>query len=85
MEAAWLRYPEEARRRRVEGSVEVGIRVAETGAVREVQLVRGAGDTTLDNAALEAAHATRFRPAQLGEVRVGVWYNYRFSFAVPRS
>lgn len=85
LKAAWLRYPESARKRRLEGSVEVRILVAETGGVKDVQLVTGAGDTALDNAALGAARATLFRPAHLGTEPVAVWYNYRFVFSVPHD
>lgn len=85
LKAAWLRYPEEARRKHRDGSVEVRILVAETGGVTDVQLVAGAGDTALDNAALSAARSTLFRPAHLGEQAVAVWYNYRFVFSVPKQ
>lgn len=85
LKAAWLRYPEEARKKRREGSVEVRILVAETGGVTDVQLVAGAGDSALDNAALNAARSTLFRPAHLGEQAVAVWYNYRFVFSVPKE
>lgn len=84
LRAAWLSYPEEARKRRVEGSAEVRIRVSESGGVLEVALATSAGDTALDRAALDAARTLRFRPARLGRVPVAVWYNYRFAFSLPR-
>jgi protein TonB len=83
LRAAWFAYPEEARRRRSEGDVEVRILVDTSGGVQAVELEEGAIDTTLNAAALDAARTMRFRPARRGDVPVAVWFNYRFSFALP--
>lgn len=84
LKAAWLSYPEAARKRKAEGSVEVRIHVSDSGGVLDVALATSAGDTVLDRAALEAARTLKFRPARLGTSNVAVWYNYRFVFTVPR-
>jgi protein TonB len=83
LRAAWFAYPEEARRRRSEGNVEVRILVDTAGGVAAVELEEGAADTTLNAAALAAARTMRFRPARRGDQPVTVWFNYRFSFALP--
>jgi periplasmic protein TonB len=53
--AAWLaahrRYPEEARRRSVEGDVTVRFSVAADGRVTDVSVVSGSGSSALDTAA----------------------------------
>lgn len=55
-------YTEEARRLRLEGEVVLEVRLAASGAVEVLRLIRGLGHG-LDEAAQAAARAIRFRPA----------------------
>lgn len=73
-------YPERARRAGVEGLATVRVQLDPAGAVIAVQLVQSAGSRLLDEAALAAAHASRFAPATRGQVRVSseALANYRF-------
>lgn len=57
-------YPARARRAGVEGQVMVKVRLAASGSVRQVELVSGSGSHLLDEAALAAAQASSFTPAQ---------------------
>ena len=63
-------YPERARRAGVEGEVVVKILLSAQGDVIEVRLVRSSGSRLLDDAALAAAHASRFTPARRDQVPV---------------
>jgi TonB family protein len=56
------RYTEEARRRRIEGSVQLEVVFAASGTVVVGAIIRSLG-FGLDEAAREAARAIRFRPA----------------------
>ena len=56
-------YTEEARRQRIEGEVLLVILFAASGQVRIVRIVRGLSDG-LDENAVAAAEAIRFRPAE---------------------
>ncbi|MBS0218017.1 MAG: energy transducer TonB [Proteobacteria bacterium] len=50
-----LNYPEEARRRRLQGSVMIGIGIRRDGSIESLQLVRSSGNRILDDAALRIA------------------------------
>src|SRR5204862_7345721 len=56
-------YTEEARRQRIEGEVLLEILFAASGQVRVLRIVRGLSDG-LDENAVAAAEAIRFRPAE---------------------
>jgi protein TonB len=73
-------YPERARRAGVEGVVTVRIRLDATGAILAVELVQPSGSRWLDEAALAAAHASRFAPAARESARVAseALATYRF-------
>lgn len=83
LKAAWVDYPREARKRKSEGDVEVRILVDIAGGVSSVEIERGAGDESLNQAALAAARSMRFRAARQGDRPVAVWFNYQFSFRLP--
>ena len=56
-------YTEEARRRRIEGEVLLEILFAASGQLRVLRTVRGLGHG-LDESAISAAEAIRYRPAE---------------------
>lgn len=72
-------YPEEARRRGVEGAVIMEILIDREGLVRQVSLVSGP-EESLNQAAQTAARNLRFRAAEVqGEpVAAKIRYTYRF-------
>ena len=55
-------YPSLARRRNQQGVVVLEVRLDAGGAQREIKLLRSSGVTSLDEAALKAVAAWRFRP-----------------------
>lgn len=57
------RYPQEALRRNVGGTVRVQVQVAADGSVDRLELASSSGDRYLDRAALEAVRRWRFQPA----------------------
>jgi protein TonB len=58
------RYPESARRRGIEGTVLLKMRITAQGRVEDVQVVRSAGYPELDESAMEAVRRWRFEPAR---------------------
>ncbi len=61
-------------------SVELEVRVDESGAVGDVQWAGGSRDSALVQAAIECAAAMRFFPATRGGRPVVVWCRQRFDF-----
>ncbi|MCR6495995.1 energy transducer TonB [Thermomonas sp. S9] len=57
------RYPQEALRMNIGGSVKVRVTVAPDGRVDRLELAEGSGNRYLDRAALEAVRRWTFRPA----------------------
>ncbi len=57
------RYPQQALRRNVGGSVRVLVTVAPDGSVERLELAEGSGNRDLDRAAMEAVRRWKFRPA----------------------
>ncbi|MEI6246990.1 MAG: TonB family protein [Verrucomicrobiota bacterium] len=60
-------YPERARRAGVEGRVTVRLHLSASGEVLTAQIAVSSGSASLDAAALQAAQASRFTPARIGE------------------
>lgn len=63
-------YPERARRAGVEGDVVVKVLLSARGEIRRVELARSSGSRLLDEAALAAARASQFSPAERNRVPV---------------
>jgi TonB family protein len=72
-------YPEAARREGLEADVKVELLVDETGAVREVRVVEGAGGG-FDEAAQRLARLLAFSPGTRGGRAVAVRYAWTFKF-----
>lgn len=66
-------YPESARRRGIEGTVLLKMRITEQGRVETVQVERSAGHPDLDQSAMEAVKRWRFAPARRAGEAVAVW------------
>lgn len=70
-------YPEEARRRGVEGEALVEILVDAEGRVTQATLVRSSGSTVLDRQAIRVMYDYRFAPGAGGRARVPVTFRLR--------
>jgi TonB family protein len=68
----YAKYPNAARERRVQGTVQMSILVSETGKVLDVKLVKSA-HTLLDEVSLAAVRDWIFEPATKEGVPVKVW------------
>jgi TonB family protein len=72
------RYPEEARRQRVYGSVLVRVTVDECGIVRDARAVKG--EPALVDAAVAAARQWRFTPTKVNGTPIKVMGTITFNF-----
>jgi TonB family protein len=77
-------YPPDAKALGVSGDVVLEIDVADDGRVLDARVVTAAG-RGFDEAALEAARALRFSPAEIDGVPAAVTIEYRFRFDAPPS
>lgn len=76
------KYPEIAQEAGIEGTVVVQAFIDEKGRVKETIVLKGIPNTGLDEAAVEAVRATRFRPAKQRERPVGVWISIPIHFTI---
>ncbi|RMF09429.1 MAG: energy transducer TonB [Candidatus Neomarinimicrobiota bacterium] len=76
------KYPEIAQEAGIEGTVVVQAFIDEKGRVTETIVLKGIPNTGLDEAAVEAVRATRFKPARQRERPVGVWISIPIHFTI---
>ena len=78
------RYPPEALRAGIEGTVVVNALISETGAVIKTEVIRGIkGALELDAAARRAVQRWEFEPATIRGIRVKVWMPVAIEFKKP--
>jgi protein TonB len=83
LEASTPEYPSAARRREEQGTVLVRVRVLASGQAGEVQVQKSSGMPELDKAAVAAAKASKFRPAQSVEgVPLDSWVAVPYKFVL---
>jgi len=75
-------YPEEARRRGIEGHVAVLARVDTLGNIAEAQVMNPSGEPDLDQASLAAVLRCRFRPYRDKGKLSEVYAVFRFAFRI---
>ncbi len=68
-----VQYPLDLWDRDVEGETLVRVRVSDTGAVREVEILESSGIEAFDSAAVAGAMEMRFEPATRNGKRIEVW------------
>ncbi|MCX7757811.1 MAG: energy transducer TonB [candidate division WOR-3 bacterium] len=73
-------YPELAKQAGIEGDVVVKALVDVDGRIIEVEIQKSSGNTSLDQAALEAARNAVFTPAKQRDQYVRVWVSIPFKF-----
>ncbi len=78
-------YPMGARRAGIEGSSQLKIQVLADGSVGEVQLVKSAGDSSLDDAAQKAVKQWKFKPGRTGGKAVPVWMTLSVKFELIKE
>ncbi|MFQ4142472.1 energy transducer TonB [Chlorogloeopsis sp. ULAP02] len=70
------KYPEQARRRGVEGRVEVAVDTDDKGNVTNVRLTRSSGNRQLDEAHLRQARDWKLKPSEAGRQGVTIGTEY---------
>ena len=78
-------YPMGARRAGIEGSSQLKIQVLPDGSVGEMQLVKSAGDSSLDEAAQKAVKQWKFKPGRSGGKAVPVWMTLSVKFELIKE
>ena len=73
-------YPEIAKKAGIEGTVVLQVFVDKKGRVKHTKILKGIPNTGLDEAAIKAVKAVRFKPAKQDGVAVGVWISIPFNF-----
>jgi TonB family protein len=73
-------YPDAARRKNLQGAVIAEIRIDREGKVESARAAEGSGSPLLDDAALAAVRAWKYRPATLGGKPVPSVRRVRFVF-----
>lgn len=73
------KYPDMARKLKLQGSVGLNVLISETGQVLDTKVVTSA-HPILDQAAVEAIKQWSFSPASKKGVKVKVWYPVRMAF-----
>src|SRR5262249_13307394 len=79
----FARYPEAARKLRLEGVVGLSILVSETGKVLDVKVTKST-NSILDQAAVDAVKGWEYQPATKKGVPVKVWVPVSMSFQAGR-
>ena len=78
-------YPMAARKAGIEGSSQLKIQVLPDGSVGEIQLVKSAGDSSLDEAAQKAVKQWKFKPGRTGGKAVPAWMTLSVKFELIKE
>jgi protein TonB len=73
-------YPQEARKKGMEGEVLLRVEVLASGRVGQIEVKRSSGHETLDRSALSTVKQWNFIPAQKGEAAIPLWVNIPIKF-----
>ena len=73
-------YPQEARKKGMEGEVLLRVEVLASGRVGQIEVKQSSGHVLLDRSALSTVKQWRFIPAQKGEATVSLWVNIPIKF-----
>ncbi|MEZ5197708.1 MAG: energy transducer TonB [Bacteroidales bacterium] len=73
------KYPPEAKKKGISGKVYVKIYIDETGVATDAIILRGIDE--LNQAAIDAVKAVKYKPAKLEGKEVGVWVNLSITFS----
>lgn len=76
-------YPEEMKKKGIEGNVVMDILIDQNGKVRDVKVIKSLGPE-FDQAAMEAMTKFEFRPAQINKKNVPVKIKYSIKFILER-
>ena len=77
-------YPEDLRKKGIEGKVVLKVLVDTTGKVKEVMIARSSGYTALDSSAVKAVKKFEFRPAVSNGKKISSWVTIPFVFKLAK-
>jgi protein TonB len=75
-------YPDMARTAGIEGQAVVEALVDVDGSVADARILKSSGNTSLDQAAVDAALRSKFSPAYQRDQAVRVWVSIPFRFTL---
>jgi protein TonB len=73
-------FPAILRERKVSGTVQLWVRIDETGKIVKSQIKEGSGHDAFDRAALKVAEVMQFTPALNRDQKVSVWIQVPIMF-----
>jgi TonB family protein len=77
-----LVYPEEALRKKLEGTVYLSVQIDDNGKVRDVTVDRGIG-SGCDEEAIRLIKSVRFGAVKNSGIRLKTWQRFRIEFRLP--
>ncbi len=78
-------YPEIAREAGIEGTVIVQARIGKDGTVKDTKILKGIPKTGLDEAAMDAIRAVKWKPAYQRDKAVTVWISVPVVFRLKNN
>jgi TonB family protein len=78
-------YPDIAKEKGFEGSIEMDILIDENGNVKTVKIQKSSDSDILDQAAMEYAKKIKFLPAQIDSQSISVWSKWKVIFDLVPS
>jgi protein TonB len=78
-------YPRDSQARGEEGTVVLGVDIADSGQPRRIRLLKSSGYADLDNAAMETAFNWHYLPALRGGDTAEDWATVQIKYALPQS
>lgn len=86
IQQAQPKYPEIARKANIEGSVWVKVLVDRNGNVKDAMIAKESGSNAgFEEAALEAAKLTKWKPAMQNKQPVALWVTYEIKFQLKAA
>jgi len=77
-----LVYPEVARRAGVEGLVILHLHIGASGEILHVKVMKSLGIDDMDQSAINAVRAVKWKPAMQRDMPIAVWYSVPIRFAL---
>ena len=75
-----LRYPESARKNKIEGTVILYVKISAEGEVEKVHVQKSLADDSCNQAAIDAVKSVKWKPAKSRDKLVAVWVSVPVKF-----
>ena len=80
-----LVYPEVARLAGVQGTVLLHLQIDKNGVVKNVRVIKSLGLADMDQAAINAVRAVKWKPARQRDLPIMVWYSVPIRFTLSKK